>query len=176
MNQVSQKNNLYKKANKNGQNTKVLIVFIVGFVLGLLVMPIITGDKSNQFFDKKIENKEKNTMLKNINSIIVNNQLAGDRVLLENITLSQSGWAAVHEDINGDLGNVLGAQRFNAGSNSGYVELLRNTETGNLYYIILYKDNGDGKFDLKTDTAFVNDFEEVILETFKTITFDRKTN
>lgn len=176
MKQIQQQNKFNKKSSSNNQNTKVLISFIVGFILGLLITPVVTGDKSNNFFEKKNINKEETTTSDRINSVTVNNQLSGDRVLLENITLSQSGWAAVHEDINSNLGNVLGAQRFDAGSNSGYIELLRNTKTGNMYYVILYKDNGDGEFDLKNDTAFVNDLNEVILETFETITFDRKNN
>lgn len=177
MDQISRKNNnMQKKSGLWGQNIKIILIFIIGFILGSLVTPIVTSDRINLLTDKKSENKEETAPLQSINSVNVSNQLAGNRVLLDSIILSESGWAAVHEDINGNFGNALGAQRFDAGSNSGYVDLLRNTETGNIYYVILYKDNGDDKFDLKSDTVFVNDSEEVILDTFETIMFDRKIN
>lgn len=85
------------------------------------------------------------------NAIAVDTQKAGDRVEVTMVTFSQTGWVAIHEDRDGKLGNVLGAARFEPGIHLGSVELLRPTESGKTYYAVLYADNGDRMFDLKTD-------------------------
>jgi hypothetical protein len=53
------------------------------------------------------------------NAIQANDQIAGDTVEVTMITLSVPGWVAIHEDKNGQLGNILGASRFDPGIHLG---------------------------------------------------------
>ncbi len=84
-------------------------------------------------------------------SVSVMNQAAGLNVVVDSVTLASSGWVAIHENQDGQPGNILGAQRFDAGTYSGAVELLRETVPGGSYYAMLHRDNGDGAFSPSSD-------------------------
>jgi hypothetical protein len=102
-------------------------------------------------------------------NVIVSDQNAGLLVLLDKVSLEGSGWVAIHEDNNGVLGNILGAQLFDAGiATNGTVSLLRTTEPGKTYYAVVYTDDGDRMFDRTKDVRLSKDGKEV-LTTFKTI-------
>ncbi len=89
--------------------------------------------------------------------VLVKDQIAGESVFITRATLTQDGWVAVQEILpSGQLGNILGAKRFNAGVSQGMVTLLRSTRAGNTYVVTLWYDNGDGVFDHTTD-ALVTD-------------------
>ena len=76
-------------------------------------------------------------------------------------------WVAVHEDINGEIGNVLGARSMPAGEQKNvFVPLLRGTTPGKEYHVGIYKDNGDLKFDRKTDMLLRADDGEMIGASF----------
>lgn len=176
----------------NGMNNKAqfIIIFLVGFLLGLLVGPTFTSDKlaSDNVNDTDVVKEEESTTseVKNgtekpttsavgINTIAVDNQIAGDRVMLSKIVIEEEGWVVVHEVVDGVLTNALGASRLNPGvHNDGYVELLRNTESGSVYFVVLYSDNGDGEFKLADDHPLMNSKSELISTTFETIQLDRK--
>ena len=71
--------------------------------------------------------------------------------------------------------NALGAQRFDAGTYAeAHVDLLRNTEPGKTYFVILYNESGDGEFDLKEDTPLLAGDSAFVSDTFQTILPDRK--
>lgn len=181
------------EVHKNGMG-RLFTTFIVGLVIGFFGGSWYFTD-TVLFWTTKSSDKEKTNIVSNTpvgssdnvsssgittgggNSVSVNDQIAGDRVLLETITLQSSGWVVVHEDMEGSLGNALGARRFDPGTYAdGYVELLRNTETDKLYYVVLYADDGDKEFNIKTDMQIKNTSGALILDTFHTILVDRKTN
>lgn len=82
----------------------------------------------------------------------VSNQLSGNHVNVTSVTFpSKGGWIVIHEVVEGELGNALGAQYFGEGSWSGTVSLLRNTVVGNTYAAVLYGDNGDRQFTIGSD-------------------------
>lgn len=84
-------------------------------------------------------------------------QSAGDTVLIESVTVSPPGvWVAVREMNGADLGNVLGAVRINGPRTGVTVPLLRATEPGLPYAVELYRDDGNGEFDLATDSVYVD--------------------
>ncbi len=86
----------------------------------------------------------------------VANQSAGAAVSLgESIQYpSAEGWIAVHEEVGGELGNVLGAARFDTalGLMPKSVELLRATEAGKTYRVVYYNESGDRAFSKREDT------------------------
>ena len=97
------------------------------------------------------------TLVASGNIVHVKDQAAGGAVFLSRVELTQSGWAAVQEVFEGGiLGNILGARRFEAGVYQGVVTLLRSTEPGVEYYVVLYADNGDKQFDFKADPVIVD--------------------
>lgn len=95
--------------------------------------------------------------------IEVSDQSAGKSVSVKKSKLSSLGWIAVHENINGELGNVLGARAYSTGEHFDVVvPLLRGTTAGQTYHVGIYKENGDGKFDRKTDTLLRKEDGEMI--------------
>ncbi len=66
-------------------------------------------------------------------------------------TLSQVSWIVIHESRDGGLGNALGAGKFQPGKSTGDVPLLRATAPSSIYHAVIYRDDGDGVFDLKRD-------------------------
>jgi len=79
-------------------------------------------------------------------------QLAGKTVSIERAVLSQDGWLVVRENKNGEFGRILGAIWLPKGTtDSAVVELLRDTETGKDYSILIYSDNGDRQFSTEKD-------------------------
>ena len=96
-------------------------------------------------------------------------QPAGMVVRVGAFSLPENGWLVVHEDAAGVPGNILGARRYDAGSyDGGEIELLRNTEEGSRYYVMLHIDDGDKEFDLSKDVPATEDGEP-IMETFKAV-------
>lgn len=91
-------------------------------------------------------------VLAGTNAIAVSDQPPGMQVAIQLVTLAEDGWVAVHDDLDGRPGIILGAQRFNAGANqSGAVDLLRGTEEGRVYYAVLHRDDGDREFHHQKD-------------------------
>lgn len=78
-------------------------------------------------------------------------QPAGDSVRIVEARLSRVSWIAVRDDM-----RIYGAARVNPPQGGGTVTdvtvpLLRNTEAGATYKVVVYADDGDGAFDFKKD-------------------------
>ena len=89
-------------------------------------------------------------------SFSVVDQSAGGVVYVSQLVFTAESWVAIREDSNGDLGNILGARRYPAGTHTGAVELLRDTEPGQTYYAVVYVDDGDKDFDHKKDVLLTD--------------------
>jgi hypothetical protein len=168
------------------KNFKFFIIFLTGIVVGIFSFWIWTATQNelssreivgtsiqNELnyetgFEEEITNAlelEVNDDLWN-DAIFVKNQPAGFTVFVEKVTFEEGGWIVIHEGTASHIGNALGALRFYEGIHSGTVELLRSTERGNMYRAVLYRDNGDKKFDLDSDFPFLQDGNQPILTTF----------
>ena len=79
-------------------------------------------------------------------SISVSDQSAGTTVTISSMNLTRETWIAVRDEK-----SILGAGRFAPGAKSGTVELLRGTEAGKSYSVVVYVDNGNRAFDLTGD-------------------------
>lgn len=95
-------------------------------------------------------------------------QPAGYAVIVAHLELPKSGWVAVHEVLPGDIiGNVLGAVRRDTGSyDAVVVDLLRATESGSSYAVVLYADNGNKEFDIRADIPITREDGTPIVERF----------
>ena len=91
-------------------------------------------------------------------AILVNDQRAGSVVTVASVETDASVWVVVREDKDGVVGNILGASRVDSGaSNNIVINLLRPTVVGQTYRIVLFKDDGDSKFDYKIDVPMTSD-------------------
>jgi len=171
--------------------------FIVGVVLGLLVSTMMADSTMPHTEDRetlsdsnststvetdpnavteeqqdrsvRVDTDTDNTGLSGSWHVQANNQKAGTSVVVESATLRDIGWIAVRENINGEMGNVLGAVRKNAGTHTSIaIDLLRKTVPNQAYYVVIYKDNGDGEFQYTQDTL-VEVNQQTVYSTFRTI-------
>ncbi len=103
----------------------------------------------------------------NPNDISVFTQTAGFRVVISEVAFEQAGWVVIHEDQAGSPGNILGAQRFDAGAYSGgAVDLLRGSISGGTYYAMLHQDDGDKVFNHKLDLPILDENERIVMVSF----------
>ena len=84
-------------------------------------------------------------------TVTIETQTAGDHVHVAQAQLSRVSWLAVRDDL-----RIYGAARVNPPVGGGTVSevtipLLRNTESGKSYTLVVYADDGDGAFDFKKD-------------------------
>ncbi|MBI4068238.1 hypothetical protein HY413_02420 [Candidatus Kaiserbacteria bacterium] len=99
----------------------------------------------------------------------VQDQNAGAAVSVDHVAMEQAGWVVVHEIENGHVLNALGAARLDAGAHSDVgVELLRGTEPGGRYAVILYSDNGDKQFEVHADLPVIDTAGNPVMQSFRT--------
>lgn len=102
------------------------------------------------------------------NIFVIVEQPAGNTVVVSMASLAISGWVAVHESgANGELGNILGARRLDAGNYFGEsIPLLRDTVEGRIYFAVLHEDNGDAEFDYSNEKPVRDTSGDLVLEKF----------
>lgn len=175
---------------KSGISNATIVALIVGLVLGFaggaywykgkmakeVKKDVMVEDKdkilpstpSTSVKDVMEENDPVVSTVVDTNIVAAPNQSAGGTVLVNKVTSNTEIWVAVREDKNGIMGNVLGAKKVAAGTSENViVQLLRATVPGSKYYIVLFKDNGNGVFDSKMDTLIESD-GRVVVSTFRT--------
>lgn len=157
--------------------------FVAGIMLGVffagtyflgddtlsLPLPILsTGKQALNSPFSELENT--NLPTRGSGAVSVVDQLAGTTVAVESVTVPPPGvWVAVREVTGRNLGNVLGAVRVDGPKSAVSVPLLRATEPNRPYAIQLYRDDGDGSFDLARNSAYVDfDTGASVIAYFKT--------
>jgi len=91
------------------------------------------------------------------NVISIQDQKAGSYVIIDSVNVPAPGaWVAVKETQGDMLGNVLGANWVPGPATHVTVNLLRDTLPGQTYAVVLYRDDGDGEFDVHKDSAYVD--------------------
>ncbi len=164
----------------------MVVTMILSLGIGFLLGWYITGRKSvpvasesemgEELFTTEeggellfpFESEGEKSMAANENMLAVNDQNAGNSVAIAEVVLEVKSWVAVHEDRAGAPGNILGARLFAAGKSSANVELLRATAPGKVYYAMLHRDDGDGKFDHAKDVPMKNAAGQIIVVKFNT--------
>ncbi|MBI3627495.1 MAG: hypothetical protein HY220_01970 [Candidatus Sungbacteria bacterium] len=95
-------------------------------------------------------------------SIMVDDQKAGDSVVIKSVSMTDNGWAVIHEDKDGKPGNILGALYIGKGtSENKMIDLLRPTVLG-VYYAMIHSDNGDHQFDYQVDVPVMQEGHAVM--------------
>ena len=114
-----------------------------------------------------VQSKELSLTVKGENVLVISNQPAGISVVMSMIDIDTNGWVAIHENIEGEPGVILGARRFDVGTYfAESVELLRGTESERGYIAVLHADNGDKEFDFKAEVPVKDILGNLIAEEF----------
>lgn len=101
--------------------------------------------------DTKINVVDENgTKMEFKDGVLVQNQSAGNMVVLEKLTLTKEGWVAIHDASDAGPGWILGARKFPAGDYEKFeVNLRRATEPGKKYFAMIHVSNGDDNFEFR---------------------------
>lgn len=135
-----------------------MVSFVAGFMLGALFAGawFLSEDRQPPLLQSTLS-IDGEQPLPESGAISVANQPAGLVVNVETVTVPPPGvWAAVRESLGNNLGNVLGAVRVPGPKSAVSIPLLRATEPNLVYVVELYRDDGDGAFDLATDSVYVD--------------------
>ena len=95
-------------------------------------------------------------------------QDAGSEVMVSVEEVSAPAWVVVYESHNGKPGNVLGAGYMTPTIIARSVPLLRNTTSGQTYFIGQTTDDGDSMYSMQKDAALRDTKGNLILIEFKT--------
>lgn len=97
-------------------------------------------------------------------TITVLDQPAGANVLVAEVNLTKPSWVAVRDT----RGWYPGAAWFSGSEKSVAIPLMRNTEAGQSYEVVIFVDNGDKKFELRGgDTLLTTNSGTPVSATFK---------
>jgi hypothetical protein len=161
----------------------VVWALIIGLLAGFFVGRVWKEKYGNDIDEKneKIENvlseetndvslantkKEAVSSGSGTSRISVENQGAGATTSVSKVVFGAPGWVVVRENNGGEMGNILGALWLPVGNHeNAVVELLRGTVSGKSYFVVLYNDNGDKKFNKEVDFPIISD-GKTLLGTF----------
>lgn len=98
--------------------------------------------------------------------LTVKDQIAGTKVDVEGLTLTDNHWVAVYDDQEGHPGWIHGAARVHTGDTTAQIEMLRAIEAGSKYYVAILGDDGDDTFNRLTDLPPLTP-DKVVIVSFK---------
>lgn len=154
---------------KSKQRNILIITIVVGLLFGFFVGRMWSGKNAGEeaLIADETATTTKSVIAKSetsgTNSITLSEQSAGNVVSVTKVSLANDSWVVIHEDANGEFGNILGAGWFPKGNNENVViELLRGTDADKKYYAVLYTDDGDKKFDAKADRPITENGKAVL--------------
>lgn len=155
-----------------------VLSFVAGIMFGtLLAGAWFAGLESSSLFSRlspdtsQLKPNTREDRVPESGAISVADQLSGETVVVESVTVPPPGvWIAVREMNGAEFGNVLGAVRTNGPRTNLSIPLLRATEAGRDYAIQLYRDDGTGDFNPIVNSVYVDfDTGSRVVAYFKTI-------
>jgi hypothetical protein len=154
------------------ENVRLGVAFIVGVVVGLGIYWIASQNTSAPE-DPLVTNEETASTTSRVqtpNGLIVADQEPGKTVKISELVFKRPGWVAIHDDVDGTPGRILGAKLFDTGTSTDVsVGLLRATVAGKTYLAVLHDDDGQYKtFNPQTDKPLKDDMGQLILVRFQT--------
>jgi DNA-binding beta-propeller fold protein YncE len=156
--------------------------FMIGFVFGvafLFVFGVVTerdirymgfrGEDVVVFNDVDLSDEKVQDINTATALVTVTDQMPGGAVSVERVEINEDGWVVVHETEAGHVLNALGAARLDAGTHESVrVDLLRETNPGGTYAIILYTDNGNKEFEIRGDLPMIDAEGNPVMQSFRT--------
>jgi hypothetical protein len=139
----------------------VLGIIAVLIVIGLFVF----GGRNNN--EQTINNGQDDQNQQTLTArIMIDDQFPGRVVYVSSATLPQNGFVVIHEDANGQPGNIIGSRFFRRGTNPGSIELTASTVEGRRYWAMLHTDNGDGTFNATQDLPIRDAAGNIVMKSF----------
>lgn len=167
------------------ESQKTVVSFVVGLLVGGLLVWAFTGTPENtptdkmddknseETVDKMTDDKTTDDATKNDSAPAVEKMqvgegavkleapAAGKTVALDSATFpTKEGWVGVRDYNDGQLGGLLGVARYSEeqGLIPKEIILQRATESGKQYAIVFYTESGDRKFNLAEDVQINKEF------------------
>jgi hypothetical protein len=150
---------------------KTLVAFVVGLLIGGMLVWAFSGpgknvtkesQKTDEVTASSTEQSKDATSTKEAaklqvgdGKIVVEDQKASKFIEMKNAEYPvKEGWIGIRQYDNDKLGYILGVNRFSAsqGLIPGKIELLQSTVPGKKYAVVVFKEDGDFKFNLAKDT------------------------
>lgn len=155
----------------NNDKVRSGVIFLLGLIVGLGVYWVFDNDKGATQDDVQSTEEVASTTsrIQKENGLIVEDQGPGRTVKISELIFKRPGWVAIHDDINGTPGRILGARVFDIGiTTEGVVELLRGTIGGKSYFAMLHDDDGKYKeFNPQTDKPLLGDDGKPVMVLFQ---------
>jgi hypothetical protein len=150
---------------------KTLVAFVVGLLIGgMLVWAFsgpskstpkeetktdgVTASTTDQKTDEASKGNEPAKLQVGEGKIVVEDQKAGKFIEMKSAEYPVGeGWIGIRQYDNDKLGYILGVNRFSAeqGLVPEKIELLYPTTKGKKYAVVVFKEDGDRKFNLSGD-------------------------
>lgn len=167
MNISTPKDHLYQLEKPQKMNKKNIILLATGIICIILVGYFWGGQKialapSSDLTEKNNEENNNNLITSPSSKIIVSNQIPGEVVMVTEVTMSEAGWIAVHDNNDNVPGNILGAYYLPEGTHKNQmIPLLRAVAEDKSYFVIIHKDDGDRVFNHKIDLPALNSLGKI---------------
>ncbi len=168
-------------AEQKEENQKTIVSFVVGLLIGGLLVWAFSGDASNKPVDTKddtdkemseevetgateeetVEETAAPTLPVGDGKASVEGAAAGMSVSLKDVTFpTEEGWVGIRDYSEGKLGFIKGVARFSSeqGLNPTEVTLVSPTVAGKEYAVVFYSESGDRKFNLADDVQIDKEF------------------
>ncbi len=162
---------------------KTILSFIGGFISGAIIIwgvtaynnnrPVVDAEPMENAPTEMAATETIEITQENVEAVVesaaitVHDQDHGGVATVAGATLEKNGWVVIHEEKNGLIANALGAVRKDAGAYTNItIPLLRETEVGSRYWVVLYSDNADRLFNLKNDFPLKDVQGNVITKSF----------
>ncbi|TSD07402.1 MAG: hypothetical protein Greene07144_920 [Parcubacteria group bacterium Greene0714_4] len=139
-----------KFAYSKPMNIKTFVAFVVVALMIVIAMPLLRGK-----YKEPVPSSNNSTgLIVGTNAIYVEDQAPSKTILVATVRLEKPGFVIVFDDANGVPGKILGRSDFlPAGEMENLlpIQLSRKTQDGEILYIALHFDDGDGMFDVTKD-------------------------
>ena len=153
----------------NEDTQKTLVVFVVGLLIGGMLVWAFSGPSDKKEATKEMETEKTETVEATVDeknadgtpklsvgegNIVVKDQAASKSIVMDTATYPVAeGWVGVREYTDDKLGYILGVNRFSEsqGLIPENIELVVSTTPGKKYAIVVYKEDGDFDFNLAGD-------------------------
>jgi len=160
-------------------NQKTVVSFVVGLLIGGLLVWAFSGNADSKPVDKIAEDIKTETpavvtetevadetpavakLPVGTGAAKVEDENAGRSVSLDSVTFpAKEGWVGVRNLSDGKLGMLLGVARFSEeqGLIPKDIQLMTPTVSGRDYAIVFYSESGDRKFNLANDVQLEGEF------------------
>jgi hypothetical protein len=150
----------------NGIKTWQWVVTAI-VIIALIVVGIMVFSKKGTVTTEPVTETPVPENTSASNRIVMTDQYPGNVVYASSVQLANPGFVVIQKDANGKPGAVIGSAYAKAGVTPVKVTLTQPMVDGGLYYASLYSDNGDMKFDAKTDTVITGVDSKAIMKPFR---------